>query len=260
MRQLLLVLQLLVALFIPSNETLHAQRLTFGILNYAEDSGPAFSDDIGRILLTIMQDPALFLKSAKEATVICRFTITEEGTIRDIKIVNNVDSALRKEALRILRAFPLICPAIKNGKLISSEYELPIHFSIEKYKDYCKRNQEREEEVRNGNIFIKYERMPEYPGGDGALLKFVRENTHYPESLKGSGIKGRVSCRFLIDKFGFPTDFEVNQGLHRELDQEALRVLHLMPRWSPGAIYKDDFFRYIAKGFSYTAPVTFNPE
>ena len=75
---------------------------------------------------------------------------------------------------------------------------------------------------------------PTFPGGSQALLDFLRENTKYPEQAKKDSIKGRVVLSFVVETDGGITDLKVVRGVHPLLDEEALRVAKLMPKWEPG--------------------------
>ena len=100
-------------------------------------------------------------------------------------------------------------------------------------------------------IFTVVEVMPEFPGGQGALLKFLATNVRYPESAVKNGIEGRVSCSFVVGKDGAISEAEVIRGVSPELNEEALRVINSMPVWSPGKQ------RGEAVNVKYTVPVTF---
>ena len=78
------------------------------------------------------------------------------------------------------------------------------------------------------------EQMPEFPGGEAELLKFIQENLHYPTSASEMGVEGRVTIRFVVSKTGEVTNVEVIRGLEPMCDKEAIRVVKLMPKWIPG--------------------------
>ena len=78
------------------------------------------------------------------------------------------------------------------------------------------------------------EHNPSFPGGQQALLEFLRENVKYPEQALKDSIEGRVVLSFVVETDGSLTDPKVVRGVHPLLDAEALRVLKLMPRWEPG--------------------------
>ncbi|MDD2385170.1 MAG: energy transducer TonB [Bacteroidales bacterium] len=82
--------------------------------------------------------------------------------------------------------------------------------------------------------FAVVEDKPIFPGGDAALMKFLADNTKYPEIAKENGIQGRVFIQFVIDKTGRVTKVQVAKGVDPYLDAEAKRVVALLPNWSPG--------------------------
>ncbi len=83
-------------------------------------------------------------------------------------------------------------------------------------------------------IFTVVEVMPKYPGGRDAMYKFLAENIKYPQKAKEEGISGKVYVQFIVEKDGQPTNFKILRGVEESLDNEALRVLKIMPKWEPG--------------------------
>lgn len=79
------------------------------------------------------------------------------------------------------------------------------------------------------------EKMPQFPGGEVALLEFIKKNLHYPSAAAQVGIEGRVTVRFVVDTNGDVTDVTVIRSLSKACDDEAMRVVKLMPRWTPGS-------------------------
>ncbi|MCX6307879.1 MAG: TonB family protein [Bacteroidia bacterium] len=78
------------------------------------------------------------------------------------------------------------------------------------------------------------EQMPQFPGGEEELLKFIRDNLRYPPVAAEVGIEGRVTIRFVVNRNGDVTDVTVIRGLDPSCDKEAVRVVKMMPRWIPG--------------------------
>jgi len=78
------------------------------------------------------------------------------------------------------------------------------------------------------------ETMPQFPGGDDALMKFIKRNLRYPTSEVHKRIQGRTVIKFVIDKTGKVCDVTVARSLSAECDAEAVRVVKLMPNWKPG--------------------------
>ncbi len=84
------------------------------------------------------------------------------------------------------------------------------------------------------SVFVIVEERPNYPGGQEALFKFFADNIVYPERAKIDSISGTVFIEFIIEKDGKMSNIRVVRGVHPSLDNEAIRVLKLMPAWNPG--------------------------
>lgn len=79
------------------------------------------------------------------------------------------------------------------------------------------------------------EKMPEYEGGEKALLNFLGENIRYPESALKDSIQGRVIVQFVISKSGNVSDVNVMRKVNPALDEEASRVVKLL-KFTPGEV------------------------
>ena len=87
---------------------------------------------------------------------------------------------------------------------------------------------------KNDMVFDVVEVMPQYPGGQIAMLKYIMENIKYPEQAMKEGIQGRVTVRFIVEKDGSISNVKPVLSVHPLLDKEAVRVVKSMPKWSPG--------------------------
>ena len=87
---------------------------------------------------------------------------------------------------------------------------------------------------KNDMLFSVVEVMPQYPGGQIAMMKYIMENMKYPEQAMKKGIQGRVAVRFIVEKDGSISDVKPIHSVHTLLDKEAVRVVKSMPKWSPG--------------------------
>lgn len=88
--------------------------------------------------------------------------------------------------------------------------------------------------VDEKEIFKVVESMPEFPGGYEAMYKFLQKNLVYPEMAKAAGISGKVYITFVVEKDGSITDVQLMRGIGGGCDEEALRVVGMMPAWKPG--------------------------
>lgn len=96
------------------------------------------------------------------------------------------------------------------------------------------------------------EYQPQFPGGIKACEQFIKENLRYPDT--GSDVQGRVIVSFMVERDGSLSDIKVVRGLDPAFDEEALRVVKMMPKWSPGAT---DGKISVMK---YTIPIIFKKE
>jgi periplasmic protein TonB len=83
-------------------------------------------------------------------------------------------------------------------------------------------------------IFINVGKMPEYPGGEEALFKFLAQNISYPPEAREAGAQGTVYLSFIVEKDGSVSHVKVLRGVGFGCDEEAVRVISRMPKWSPG--------------------------
>ena len=88
--------------------------------------------------------------------------------------------------------------------------------------------------VEETKIFTVVEQMPMFPGGDGALMGYLRDNIHYPTVAAENGVQGRVVVGFVVERDGSITDVKILRGVDPSLDREAMRVVKSMPKWTPG--------------------------
>ena len=88
----------------------------------------------------------------------------------------------------------------------------------------------------NDSVYNVVEVMPEFPGGTGKLAAYLSENITYPEQAKEKNIGGRVFVNFVIEKDGSVSNAEVMKSVGGGCDEEALRVVKAMPKWTPGKI------------------------
>jgi protein TonB len=76
--------------------------------------------------------------------------------------------------------------------------------------------------------------VPSFPGGEDAMLRFLKKHLQYPLDARESNITGRVYVSFIIDENGKVTEIKVVRGLGYGTDDEVSRVVRIMPDWSPG--------------------------
>ena len=149
--------------------------------------------------------------------------------VQEVEVLNVVEDDVETESIEI---------NTEDDKDVEVVIAAPVEAPVE----------EEEEEV----VFVVVETMPEFPGGQQALFKYLSENVKYPVIAQENGIQGRVICQFVVNKDGSIVDVEVvRSGGDAPLDKEAVRVIKSMPKWKPGKQ------RGKAVRVKYTVPVNF---
>jgi len=112
-------------------------------------------------------------------------------------------------------------------------------------------------EVENSDMVDVYtivEQMPEFPGGEEKLIEFVSKNVEYPQEAKEEGVQGRVFVGFVVEKDGSVGDVKLLRGIGHGCDEEAVRVVKMLPKWKPG-MHNGEFVRV-----AYQIPIHFKLE
>jgi len=192
----------------------------------------------------------------KEATakgiqgkVFVNFIVNSEGKILDAKVIRGVSPSLDAEGLRVIRAMPNWKPGKEKGVAVSVRYTLPIRFLIPPGpSDKTKKGIASQAKEK---VYTKVEIMPEYPGGEKALRKFLSDTVQYPKEAIAKRIEGKVFVNFIVNREGEIVDAKVLRGVSPSLDAEGLRVIRLMPNWKPG---KE---KGVPVSVSFTIPINF---
>lgn len=109
-----------------------------------------------------------------------------------------------------------------------------------------------DDEENDEVVLMVVSEMPEFPGGQAAMFKFISENLQYPQEAQDSRIEGRVICQFTVEKNGLISNVTVVRSAgNAVLDKEAVRIIKLMPTWKPGK-HRGKLVRV-----KYTVPINF---
>ncbi len=92
------------------------------------------------------------------------------------------------------------------------------------------------EESPQEETFVIVEKMPEFPGGQAALMHYLNSKIKYPEECRKMGVEGKVFVKFIVDATGNIINVQVLRGVvdGKLLEKEAIRVVESMPNWKPG--------------------------
>ncbi len=83
-------------------------------------------------------------------------------------------------------------------------------------------------------IFTVVDQMPQFQGGPEGLGSFIRSNLSYPREALDNKIEGVVVAAFIVEKDGSVSNVEIVKGIGHGCDQEVIRLIRLMPKWTPG--------------------------
>ncbi len=190
-----------------------------------------------------LQYPETALKSGKQGKCVLRFVITKDGNVGEVKVLRSVSPECDAEAARVARTLKF-SPGKQDGVLVNVWYTLPISFklassapvsSLPCFVDSA------------GNVEI----MPEFPGGNAALMKFLADNMVYPEISAKIKVSGRCVVRFLVTKTGDVDSIQIEQSLFRPFDEAVISVVKRLPKFKPGTRNGEPVDVW------YTLPVTF---
>ncbi len=124
-------------------------------------------------------------------------------------------------------------PPIDEEDIVEDEEEIENEFEMEDTES----DEDEEiiiEEEEEEEFFMVVENMPEFPGGDLGLMKYIQKNVRYPAIAKEYNITGKVYVSFIVDKTGSVTNVKIVRGVDKNLDAEALRVVKSLPKYTPG--------------------------
>ncbi|CAG5086935.1 energy transducer TonB [Parvicella tangerina] len=82
--------------------------------------------------------------------------------------------------------------------------------------------------------------MPEFPGGNEEMYRFIHQHIEYPEICRDLGIGGKTYVQFTVWKDGSIRDISVGEAKHKLLEKEAARIIEIMPKWIPGKVNGQD--------------------
>jgi TonB family protein len=203
--------------------------------------------EMHRFIANSLIYPSDAVERNAQGLVVYTFVVEKDGTLTNFNMIHPADTLLNEEALRILQQMPPWRPARFRGEIVRSESYVPMYFKLNKNaravtrttrtsssataRAYAKTDKEI---IENNDIYTIVDRMPEYSNGVTTLGQFISHNIRYPQEARQEGIEGRILCSFIVTAEGLITNIEVVDGLHPQLDDEAVRVLGLMPRWIPG--------------------------
>ena len=200
--------------------------------------------EMHRFISNTLSYPADAAERNAQGLVVYTFVVEKDGSLSNFNIIHRADPSLIDEALRILNNMTSWITARHNGEIVRSETYVPMYFKLNKNVQYSTRTSSSatarayaktdQSILENSEIYTIVDKMPVYEYGEKELANFISYNMRYPKEALQQGIEGRILCSFIVGKDGSISNIEVVSGSNEALNNEAIRVLGLMPKWTPG--------------------------
>lgn len=184
------------------------------------------------------------LKSVgEEMDINLNLVVDKAGEINRITKLSISNPKIVEAIETVFSDFPGYTPASVENIPVDSELNLHLTLSKDGLKSFSE---------KPSDVYLNVDQMPIFPGGLQAMRVFLAMNVKYPREAIQSKIHGKVYVNFVVDELGDVTNVKIIKGASWILEDEALRVIKLMPKWEPGRMEGK------AVKVSYTVPINFN--
>ena len=151
--------------------------------------------------------------------------VTELAIVEDDKVNREDEIKTQEEQLESLHSAGSVdFDQGTDNKAVIREFknEVVVEEKVEKPKEVVE------------EVFTVVEQMPQFPGGEAALMKFLQSHINYPPMAAENGVQGKVVVQFVVDKTGRVGEVKVVRSVDKDLDREATRVCKSLPKFTPG--------------------------
>jgi bla regulator protein blaR1 len=213
----------------------------------------------GRFIASNIRYPATAREQHIQGRVICTFIVEKDGGLSNIRVLRSISPDIDEESIRVLKLSPAWKAGMQNHHKVRTQFSVPIAFTLDKGDKTADAGQQVDpppvvEQLppnSTNSVFASVEQLPQFPGGIQAFGKFLASNIRYPKDAREKGIQGRVIIAFVVEKDGSLSGYKIVRSVNPDIDAEALRVLEMSPKWSPGT-QKGEAVRV-----QYSVPISF---
>ena len=282
MKTLVLRLASLLAIFMMCGIQSPVQAQDNKIYTSNVDKWPVFNGKTGSVEDYIIDHYRRPAGAPEKVEMDIAFVVEKNGKLSNIEIKGleritskgveerPVPPSVKKEVMRILTTMPAWTPATKNGKAVrykeetyvdAMDRETKAKEAREKAKEAREMAEAREKKIReskaSGKVYEVFDTRPFFPGGDAALLPWIKANIKYPAKAKEKGVTGRVVVivTFIVEIDGSLSDIKISRNqapeFKAEFEAEAIRLVKAMPAWDPARNFGT------AVRYRYTCPIDF---
>ena len=151
--------------------------------------------------------------------------VTELAIVEDDKVNREDEIKTQEEQIESLHSAGSVdFDQGTDNKAVIREFknEVVVEEKVEKPKEVVEQ------------VFTVVEQMPQFPGGEAALMKYLQSHINYPPMAAENGVQGKVVVQFVVDKTGRVGEVKVVRSVDKDLDREATRVCKSLPKFTPG--------------------------
>ena len=193
-------------------------------------------------MMKYVADNIKYPQEAKDKNISGRvfvsFVIEKDGSVNEVKVLRGIGGGCDEEAVRVIKAMPKWKPGMQKGKPVRVNYQIPINFKLadDAQTKSAKKTEANKPDMKpdKNGVYQIVEEMPQYTGGEAAMMEYVAKNIVYPQEARDKEISGRVFVSFIVEKDGSVNEVNVKKGIGGGCDEEAVRVIKGMPKWKPG--------------------------
>jgi len=184
-------------------------------------------------MLTFIYQNVKYPKEAREAGIegmaVVQFIVEKDGSIADAKIVRSIGGGCDEEVLKVVYMMPNWIPGKQAGEPVRVQFNLPVKFKLDP-----KAASDKKKVADSKPLFAPCEDAEnQVKCANGKMFDFIIDNLKYPKAAKEAGVEGMVVVKFKIAEDGAVQEAKVVKGIGGGCDEEALRVVNLMPNWVP---------------------------
>jgi TonB family protein len=173
-----------------------------------------------------------------QGKVYVHFVVDRAGMVKDAAILRGADPLLDREALRVVSSMPPWSAGMKECGAVDCAYTLPVSFKAltATLREPVLADSASAAVADSVWNLRQVDVIPDFPGGAAAQQMWLMRNMHYPDDAFEQNITGKVYVEFTVEVTGMIEDVALKKGRYPSLDQEALRLVKSMPRWTPGYV------------------------
>lgn len=180
--------------------------------------------------------PTAALQRGAQGTVPVTFVVEKSGVISSVAVAKALDPDLDQEAIRLIKGGPKWTPAQHRGAKVRQRVTVPVSFAIpadEAKSTTVAASPAAGAATPSGATLVKPDEPARPVGGTEAFFAWIQENQKYPALARQRKIQGRVMVEFIVEKDGSLLEPKVLKRLGSGLDEEALRLIKMAPKWTP---------------------------